>query len=36
MRKVFSLPPFGTNAWAGHRFAAMPRRIEQGEPLFQG
>ncbi len=36
MRKVFSLPPLGTNTPAGHRFTAMPRRIEKREPLLKG
>jgi len=36
MMKSFSLPPLGTNTLAGHRFTAMPRRIEKREPLLQG
>jgi hypothetical protein len=36
MLKAFSLPPLGTNTPAGHRFTAMPRWIEEREPLLKG
>jgi hypothetical protein len=36
VQQALYLPPFGTNAFAGHGFTPMPRWVETGKPLFQG